>query len=317
MLSRTADNLFWLARYMERADYLSRVVEVTRRMASLPRPDGGEMTEWKSALISSGAHEAFHALELEPTDEAIVEFLTYDPRNPSSIRNCIEMARTNARAVRTALTIETWDAVNSGWLDLRKFDERYQNGPLDPESLTQFLDHVKRVALMFEGSAYRTMLRKDTYYFSRLGLNIERADNTARILDVKYHVLLPQDEHVGGSLDYYQWTSVLRAVSAVTAYHWVYRESVKPWLVADLLILRPELPRSLIGCYETIAQFLDLLGKAYGRQGLAQRQARQLHARLQQARIEQIFQGGLHEFITEFIDENNRIGARIAEQYLM
>ena len=276
------------------------------------------MTEWKSALISSGAHEAFHALELEPTDEAIIEFLTYDPRNPSSIRNCLEMARTNARSVRTALTIEAWDAVNSGWLALRRFDERYRDdGPLDPEMLTQFLDHVKRVAVIFEGSAYRTMLRKDTYFFSRLGLNIERADNTARILDVKYHVLLPQDERVGGSLDYYQWTSVLRAVSAVTAYHWVYRESVKPWLVADLLILRPELPRSLIGCYETIAQFLDLLGKAYGRQGLAQRQARQLHTRLQQARIEQIFQGGLHEFITEFIDENNRIGARIAEQYLM
>lgn len=316
MLSRTADNLYWLARYVERADYLARVVEVTRRMASLPRPDG-QMTEWKSALISSGAHESFHALELEPTDDAIVEFLTYDERNPSSIRNCLEMARTNARAVRTALTTEAWDAVNAGWLDLRKFDERHHDGPLDPETLTQFLDHVKRVALMFEGSAYRTMLRKDTYFFSRLGLNIERADNTARILDVKYHVLLPQDERVGGSLDYYQWTSVLRAVSAVTAYHWVYRESVKPWLVADLLILRPELPRSLIGCYETIATFLDQLGKAYGRQGLAQRQARQLHTRLQQARIEQIFQGGLHEFITEFIDENNRIGARIAEQYLM
>ena len=317
MLSRTADNLYWLARYMERADYLARVVEVTRRMASLPRVEG-QMNEWVSALISSGAHESFDALGIEPTDAAIVHFLTYDERNPSSIRNCLEMARTNARAVRTALTIEAWDAVNSGWLDLRRFDERHRvDGALDPQALTQFVDHVKRMALMFEGSAYRTMLRKDTYYFSRLGLNIERADNTARILDVKYHVLLPQDERVGGSLDYYQWTSVLRAVSAVTAYHWVYRESVKPWLVADLLILRPELPRSLTGCYETIAQFLDLLGKAYGRQGLAQRQARQMLTKLQQARIEQIFQGGLHEFITEFIDENNRIGARIAEQYLM
>lgn len=166
----------------------------------------------------------FIETELAPTDAAIIEFLTYDPRNPSSIRNCLEMARTNARSVRTALTIEAWDAVNSGWLELRRFDDRYRDGPLDPETLTQFLDHVKRVAVIFEGSAYRTMLRKDTYFFSRLGLNIERADNTARILDVKYHVLLPEAERVGGSLDYYQWTSVLRAVSAVTAYHWVYRE---------------------------------------------------------------------------------------------
>jgi uncharacterized alpha-E superfamily protein len=316
MLSRTADNLYWLARYMERADYLARVVEVSRRIAHLPVSYAGEKTEWDSALISSGAEEAFKATGQETTEANVVEFLTFDARNPSSIRNCLEMARTNARSVRTALTHEMWEAINSGWLELKRFEAKRGGRPLDGEDLTQFLDLVKNVSVTFDGSAYRTMLRNDAYWFSRLGLNIERADNTARILDVKYHVLLPEQEGVGGSLDYFQWTSVLRAVSALTAYHWVYRQSVKPWLIADLLILRPEMPRSLIACYENVATFLDQIGKQYGRQGLAQRQARQLYGRLQQARVDEIFQEGLHEFVTEFIDDNNRIGARIAEQYL-
>ena len=125
------------------------------------------------------------------------------------------------------------------------------------------------------------MLRNDAYWFSRLGVYIERADNTARILDVKYHVLLPDNERVGGPLDYFQWAAILRSVSALTAYHWVYRESLKPWLVADLLILKEEMPRSLASCYEAIVRYLDQIAGAYGRQGPAQRQARGIRARLQ------------------------------------
>jgi uncharacterized alpha-E superfamily protein len=161
------------------------------------------------------------------------------------------------------------------------------------------------------------MLRNDAYWFSRLGLFIERADNTARILDVKYHLLLPAIEQVGGPLDYFQWTSILRSVSALTAYHWVYRESVKPWLVADLLMLKDEMPRSLASCYENLVQNLDRIARAYGRQGNAQRQARVVRARLQNSRIEEIFQTGLHEFIDAFVEDNNQLGTAIAQQYLM
>ena len=161
------------------------------------------------------------------------------------------------------------------------------------------------------------MLRNDAYWFSRLGVYVERADNTARILDVKYHLLLPENERVGGPLDYFQWTAILRSVSALTAYHWVYRESLKPWLVADLLILSYEMPRSLSSCYEEIVRNLDSIGGAYGRQGAAQRQARGMRARLQNSRIDDIFQRGLHEFIGEFITENNRLGAAITEQFLL
>jgi uncharacterized alpha-E superfamily protein len=160
------------------------------------------------------------------------------------------------------------------------------------------------------------MLRNDAYWFSRLGVFIERADNTARILDVKYHLLLPAHEHVGGPLDYFQWSSILRSVSALTAYHWVYRESVKPWLVADLLILNEQMPRSLASCYENLVQNLDRIANDYGRQGPAQRHARAVRTRLQNSRMDGIFQTGLHEFISSFIADNNRLGSAITQQYL-
>ena len=171
-------------------------------------------------------------------------------------------------------------------------------------------------SLRFDGSAYRTMLRNDAYWFSRLGVYIERADNTARILDVKYHLLLPDDEHVGGPLDYFQWSAILRSVSALTAYHWVYRESLKPWLVADLLILNEQMPRSLASCYENLVQNLDRIADVYGRQGPAQRQARAIRTRLQNSRMDDIFQSGLHEFISAFIADNNSLGGAISQQYL-
>jgi uncharacterized alpha-E superfamily protein len=175
---------------------------------------------------------------------------------------------------------------------------------------------VQESSLRFDGSAYRTMLRNDAYWFSRLGVYIERADNTARILDVKYHLLLPEQEHIGGPLDYYQWAGILRSVSALTAYHWVYRESLKPWLIADLLILNDQMPRSLASCYENLVQNLDRIAAAYGRQGSAQRRARAIRTRLQNSRMAEIFQGGLHEFIGGFIGDNNRLGAEISQQYL-
>jgi len=145
---------------------------------------------------------------------------------------------------------------------------------------------------------------------------MERADNTARILDVKYHVILPESEAVGGSLDYFQWTAILRAVSAFTAYHWVYRQGVKPWLIADLLILKKEMPRSLVSCYDNLVRYLDAIATAYGAQGPAQRHARAMLLRLENGALEGVFQTGLHEFLSEFIDDNARLGTIVAEQYL-
>jgi uncharacterized alpha-E superfamily protein len=313
MLSRTADNLYWLSRYTERADFVARILDATLRLAVLPSSYGGERNEWEGAVSVAGDVEAFKRLYDVADEYTVRDFLAFSPHNPSSIRSCIETARENARAVRTALTVEMWDSINGAWLELQKMRTR----GMTHDEFVAFVEWVKGVSLAFDGSAYRTMLRNDAFWFTRLGLAIERADNTARILDVKYHVLLPKSEAVGGSLDYFQWTTILREVSALTAYHWVYRESVKPWLVADLLILNQQLPRSLANCYEILVRHLDLIGEDYGRRGPSQRYASNTLARLRSTRIESVFTKGLHEFIEEFIVENNRLGSSIAEQYLM
>lgn len=313
MLARTADNLYWLARYVERAEYLARILDATLRLTTLPIAYVGASNEWESAVAAAGCTTAFFNSHAEANLQTVTEFLAFSSSNPSSIRSCFESARLNARAVRTALTHEMWDAINGAWLDLKN----WSNGHAPREDLARFLRWVLESSLRFDGSAYRTMLRNDAYWFSRLGVYIERADNTARILDVKYHLLLPAHAQVGGPLDYFHWSSILRSVSALPAYHWVYRENVKPWLVADLLILKDEMPRSLASCYENLVQYLDRIARAYGLQGAAQRQARSMRARLENSRIEEIFQSGLHEFIGAFVEDNNRLGTAVALQYLM
>jgi uncharacterized alpha-E superfamily protein len=313
MLSRTADNLYWLARYMERADATARILDTAQRLVAMPQVTAETTNEWESAIATAGCVPAFQAKHETADAETVTEFLAFAPDNPASIRNCFEIARQNARAVRTALTGEMWDVINSAWHDIRRFDPGRTQG----EELSNFIAFVKEASLRFDGSAFRTMLRNDAYLFSRLGILIERADATARILDVKYHVLLPEQERVGGPLDYFQWVSILRSVSARTSYQWVYRDSVKPWLVADLLILNRQMPRSLASCYENLSRYLDDLAQFYGRQGNAQRLARATLARLSNARMEEIFQSGLHEFIGGFIAENNRLDGAITEQYLM
>ncbi len=312
MLSRTADSLYWFARYIERADNTARILEAANRLSAMPISYSGTSNEWESAVAATAQLNEFRAAHREATADNVVSFLAFSTTNPSSIKMCVETGRANARAVRTALTAVMWEAINGAWLDLRRVDGR----DLRRSALDSFLSRVKEAALRLDGSAYRTMLRSEAYFFFRLGVMLERADNTARILDVKYHLLLPDSAAVGGSLDYFQWSSILRTVSAHTAYHWVYRQSLKPWLVADLLVLRPEMTRSLAACYDGIRETLDQLGHEFGRQGPAQRLARSIRTRLANARIDGIFQSGLHEFLTEFIVENAKLGQAVAEQYL-
>jgi uncharacterized alpha-E superfamily protein len=313
LLSRTAENLYWLARYVERAESLARILDAAYRLSSLPSAYGGRTTEWDSAVATAGCAGAFAEAHPKVTPKAVVDFLAFSPDNPSSIRRCLETARANARAERAALTHEMWEAINASYLEMQAWASRR----VTLADLPRFLAFVKEASLRFDGSAQRTMLRNDAFWFERLGLFVERADNTARILDVKYHVLLPDHAMVGGGLDYYQWAAILRSVSALTSYRWVYRTSVKPWLVADLLILHEPMPRSLANCYGSMAHYLDELAGAYGRSGPSQRVARAMRARLNNAKIEAIFQSGLHEFVQEFLAENDRLGAAIADQYLV
>jgi uncharacterized alpha-E superfamily protein len=312
MLSRSAANLYWMGRYLERADFLCRLIDATVRLASLPASHGGAQPAWKSAIESAAVGESFRARGL-PLDEGhIGHFLTVDAENPSSIRRCLEAARSNGRAVRTALTLETWEAVNGAWLEIQRFGSSVPDG----STLVLIADTIKDCLLMFDGAAHRTQLREESYWFLRLGTSVERADNTARLLDVKYHLLLPRTEPVGGSLDYFQWTTLLRTVSALTAYRWAYRDAVKPWLVADLLIFNRAMPRSLIACQQDALWLLDQLASTRGRRGPANRLASAAHRRLSGNDIDTLFQAGLHEFLVQFIADNNALGEAIAEQYL-
>ena len=312
MLSRTASNLYWMGRYLERADFTARLIEATQRLSALPSSYGGAGNAWESALEATWMTEAHAQRRLTVDEQGVSDFLTLDASNPSSIRSCIEVARANARTVRTALTEEAWEAINSAWLEIARYGPalatREQVGPL--------LELTKHTVCAFDGAAQRTMLRGDAFWFVNLGSAVERADNSARLLDVKYHLLLPRGESVGGSLDYFQWTTILRTVSAMTAYRWVYRDSVKPWLVADLLILNRQMPRSLASCYEEILRYLDMLAASSGKRGAAHRLAAAGHARLKAADIDSIFASGLHEFLTQFMRDNNALGEAIAEQYL-
>ncbi len=312
MLSRTAGNLYWVGRYLERADFTARLIEATIRLAALPSSYGGATNAWDSALAATWMTGRAKARGLSSDEHSVGEFLTLDPTNPSSIRSCLEAARANARSVRTALTEEAWEAINTAWLEVSRCGTHLENR----EALGPLLELAKHAISAFEGAAQRTMLRGDAFWFINLGAAIERADNSARLLDVKYHLLLPRGEAVGGSLDYFQWTTILRTVSAMTAYRWVYRDSVKPWLVADLLILNRQIPRSLASCYDEILRHLDLLASVSGKRGAAHRLAAAGHLRLSQSNIDGIFSRGLHQFLTSFIADNNRLGEAIAEQYL-
>lgn len=313
MLSRTAANLYWLARYVERAENIARLLDVTLRMASMPQVSNISANEWHSAIVSSGCEESFYAGQKKPAEQAVIYHLARDPENPSSIVSCLETARHNARMVRTGLSVSMWEAINTTWIELNNLGE----ADFAPESINRFLDWVKERSLLFGGAMASTMLRNDAFWFSRLGMSVERADNTARILDVKYHVLLPEYETVGGGMDFYQWSSILQSVSALRAYHWVYRDKVKPWLVAELLILRNEMPRSLAFCYSDVSRQLENLANAYGARNESHRLAGKLDSLLRYGQIEPILQRGLHEFLTAIVDDTRILGDEINRNYLI
>ncbi|HEX4693207.1 alpha-E domain-containing protein [Sphingomonas sp.] len=308
MLSRTASSLYWLGRYIERADFAARLVEATVRLDVLsPRP-AGELA-WGSALAVTDASEAFAARGAHLGQQSVARFLTLDSTHPGSILSCLDKARTNARAVRTALSRDAWTAINRAWL---VFDGR--SSPGGASATINLIEAVKAETRGFEGAIHR-MLRNQTTWFIRLGQAIERADNTARLLDVKYHILLPEGEPVGGVVDRDQWTTILQTVSAVTAYRWLYSDGLTPANVIDLLIARHELPRSLAASADEAVEFLSHLAKRTGHHGEADRLARARHARMMKVRSADVILGGLHQYLDDFLDENARLHHAIGRQF--
>lgn len=308
LLSRTAASLYWIGRYVERAEFTARLIEATIRLDSLSARPAGKPA-WESALLVVGADEGFAATKAKLGADAVSAYLTLAPNNPSSIRSCLDAARSNAKSVRTALTRDAWEAINRAWLGLR-----YVTAMGDSRDTLAMIERLRAETRGFEGALHR-MLRNEAYAFLGLGAAIERADNTARLIDVKYHLLLPVGEAVGGVVDRDQWTTILHTVSANTAYRWLYRDELKPWLVTDMLILRGELPRSLAGSAEEVVQHLGFIARRLGRQGEADRLARRRREQLGRTSMDSVFSQGLHEYIESFLVENAMLDRAIAAQF--
>ncbi|WP_338663182.1 alpha-E domain-containing protein [Pararoseomonas sp. SCSIO 73927] len=311
MLARTADSLFWLGRYMERAGNVARGLNATLRMASLAAPRGTEAEEWDGILRATGTAEHYRQLYGDPTPAQAARWLTLDTLNPSSVATCFEAARRNARAVRTALTVDMWEAVNDTWIDLRKLDPSHADG----DRLMAFNDWVIARTVLFNGAAMDTMLRDDAWRFARLGTMLERADNTARLLAARQAAFAVGAEE--NTENHAQWQGLLRSVSALRAYQHLFRERLRPARVVELLLMRPEHPRSVTACYEEVNDILGVLAMHEGEDRVAcRRLAAALRGRCVAHSTAYLMDGGLSAILAEIIEGNGRLGVSIGKCFL-
>ena len=310
MLSRTADNLYWIARYMERAETAARLLEVGARIALLPTAVGYR-SDWDSLLRASGNATGYAAKDGAADQKSIESWLFFDRDNPNSVASCLTAARENGRIVRTALTTQVWDALNTAFQELRQIEARRAKA-----ELSRLTDWVMKQAAMVRGAIDGTILRNDGFNFLNLGYYLERGDATARLMDVKYYVLLPRADYVGTGLDNDQWSMLLRALGAHRAFHWAYGGDVTSAKIAHFLILNPQSPRSLITCVAGLNNHLARLAKAYGGETPAQAASAHLLAGLEGLSTDHIFDEGLHEFLTRFVAEAAALGAVIRDSYL-
>jgi uncharacterized alpha-E superfamily protein len=312
MLGRTAAALYWMSRYVERAENMARLLEVGYRISLMPGAIEGHRDEWRSTLVSAASDLTFDKCHEQVTAANVISFLLFEEGNPSSVKSCLMTARNNGRAVRTALTRDVWESINSTWNEFAQVKPQ----SITADRLPVFLEWIRQRAMAFRGALLGTMLRNDNYYFSQLGNFIERADNTARILDVKYFILLPRPTDVGSDLDVQQWAQILRSVSAHRAYRWFYRDSrYQPWMVSEFLILREEMPRSLIFSSHWINTALDGLAQLYGKRYECHERAAATLSSLRSTTMQEIFRHGLHEFLQGFMADNNALSASIARTY--
>ena len=310
MLGRSAWGIYWMFRYLERAENTARLLDAGFRMA-LTRGRKTASDEWRSVLITLGLDADFGKKHGDYTGQLVANYILRDKDNADSVLSMIEGARTNARMVRTAITREVWEATNECWMVLNALLAR----PVKEGGLGEVLDTIRRQTTLVRGAMEGTMLRNDIFNFARIGSHIERADNTARILDVKYHVLLPSLAWVGSRLDNAQWEMVLRSVAGERAFRWLNAGALDPRGIAEFLILDGRFPRSLAFCYDNLHSNMVGLARAYGSETPAHLLLRQATNRLGQTSITDIFDYGLHEYITDFLARNRQLAEAIAADY--
>jgi uncharacterized alpha-E superfamily protein len=326
MLSRTADHLFWMARYTERAENTARMLDVHVQTALLPQSTDDAEQGWRALLGISellyGYNQKYDAL----TQKDVIDFMVRDPSNPSSIAACLKQARENARAVRGALTTEAWEIQNATWIKMQGY---LQTNALE-QNPSDFFEWVKHRSHLSRGVTIGTMLKDEAFHFIRLGTFLERADNTARIIDVKFHgaketVKPGQSQQQGllnkeakaqdSQIDFYYWAAILRSVSGFEIYRKVYRDVITPERVAELLILRADMPRSLAACMDHVLSNLKHVRNDVSAD--TERFAGKLDADLKFSRIEEVFDAGLHDYLTVFLERIFELGNRISKDFLV
>ena len=310
MLGRVANGIFWLYRYLERTENTARLLAAGHRM-TLTRGQDAASEEWRSILTTLGLQQSFEQQHEDYDGAHVCDFVLRGKNNSESVLAMVERARTNARSCRSAITAEVWEAVNEGWMTLRDLLAR----PVRDSNLGLALSAIRRESALARGATHGSMLRNETYSFARSGTFLERADNTARILDVKYYLLLPSLSYVGTALDTGQWDNVLRSLSGERAYRWLNAGKMDARSIAEFLILDDRFPRSLAFCYASMRENLAALARLHGHEGKSHECMRESDLRLSDKTVDKIFDQGLHEFLSEFIARNNQIASAIAEDY--
>ena len=315
MLSRTADHLFWMNRYTERAENTSRLLDVNYQTALLPQSTAAAQAGWQGLLSISELLPAYKEKHGDIRAKEVMDFMVKDETNPSSILSCLSAARENARAVRGTLTTEVWETQNQTWLEVKRM---VKAGDFEADP-SQFFEWVTFRSHLSRGVTVGTMLMDEAFHFMRLGTFLERADNTARLVDVKFHAV--ESDFYGTAngkeqeYDFYHWSAILRSVSGFEVYRKVYRDVIRPERVADLLILRPDMPRSLHASLNEVVANLKMV--ANDQSSETQRRAGKLRAELQYGRIDEILATGLHAYLTQFLDRINDLGAHISRDFLV
>jgi len=312
VLSRIADSVYWMSRYLERAGDTARLIEINL-LYLLEAEDALPVSaQWKPLLSITAAEEAYAQCHEGGAISAhkVIQFMTQERQNPNAIRTCLRVARENARVVRDRISKEMWEAINELWLQV----DRQLASPLVPERATAVYAVVRNGVARFYGLTANTMMRGEGWGFYLLGTLLERADMTARILDVKYHLLLPDTSLVGSALDYYQWAALLKSLSGFEAYRRKYHAGLRPIDVAEFLIFEADFPRALRFC---VARMRDALRTiATGElSGGTEAAIRKLEACLEHRTAEQVFRDGLHEYLEDFLEQISQLHSVLAAEY--
>lgn len=313
MLSRTASDLYWMSRYLERAENLARMLDVSYSLSLMPQDGRGDgLDELAMPLLITGTLDQYLERHGQMHAERMLHFFALDADNPASIYCCLQAARSNAHAVRGRITADMWENINATWLEMRGIAAE----GLGRYGISRFCEWVKERSHLFRGATFGTIMRGEAYRFIRLGTFIERADNTLRLLDARYEMLGEEADTVSdtSARGYYQWSALLRALSSFEAFTEIYRGSPRTYKIAELLLLRPEVPRSLRACMEELNLMLSGLPGENGRP--AQRMAAELDARLRYTSIDEVLGEGLHVWLTDFILLVRQLGSAIHTSYL-